>query len=101
MPALPGFETVSKELLMRLSITRRKFLRHLAGGAAIMAAPQLSLAREEKIGKKTFTYKKIDTCEIKADVYQSPGQGAQPVVVWIHGGALIMGNRGQGDRTLL
>jgi acetyl esterase/lipase len=86
---------------MSHAIGRRNFFRCLAGGAAIMAAPQLSLAQEEKIGKKTYTYKKIDTCEIKADVYQFPRQGAQPVVVWIHGGALIMGNRGQVDRTLL
>jgi acetyl esterase/lipase len=43
--------------------------------------------------KKTFTYKTVGSLKIKADVYQSPSTGVRPVVVWIHGGALIMGGR--------
>jgi acetyl esterase/lipase len=62
---------------------------------------QLSLAQEEKIDKKTYTYKKLDSCEIEADVYESSEEKACPAVIWIHGGALIMGNRGQADRGLL
>jgi acetyl esterase/lipase len=42
----------------------------------------------------TFVYKKVDDLEIKLDVYRSREAGVQPVVIWIHGGALIMGHRG-------
>jgi len=42
----------------------------------------------------TYTYKTVDGLEIKADVYRSSDGVARPVVMWIHGGALIFGNRG-------
>ncbi|UCE47702.1 MAG: alpha/beta hydrolase, partial [Phycisphaerales bacterium] len=42
---------------------------------------------------QTFTYKQVDNLEIKADVYRADDEKARPVVVWIHGGALIMGGR--------
>lgn len=54
----------------------------------------------------TYTYKKVGDMEIKADVYRGddakkqPGE-KQPVVVWIHGGALIMGNREGIDRRIM
>lgn len=48
--------------------------------------------------KVTYTYKKVDDLEIKADVYRDEGTERQPVLVWIHGGALIMGNREGIDR---
>lgn len=51
--------------------------------------------------KKTYTYKTVGDCDIKADVYQAPPDAARACVVWIHGGALIMGNREQVDRSLL
>ena len=43
--------------------------------------------------KLTFDYKVVDNCAIQADVYQVPGRKNQPVVLWIHGGALIFGRR--------
>lgn len=43
--------------------------------------------------KMTYTYKKVGDLEIKADVYRDEGTQKQPVLVWIHGGALIMGHR--------
>ncbi len=86
---------------MCLSIDRRGFLRCLSGGAAYFALPQGISAQEDKINKKTYTYKKVGPCEIKADVYESSGEKPHPAVVWIHGGALIMGHRGQVDRALL
>jgi acetyl esterase/lipase len=43
--------------------------------------------------KRTFTYKIAEGCEIKADVYVPSGSNSAPVVFWIHGGALIGGNR--------
>src|SRR5690242_2134344 len=44
-------------------------------------------------GRSTFIYKRADGCEIPLDVYRPAADGPVPVVVWIHGGALIMGSR--------
>lgn len=44
--------------------------------------------------KRTYVYKVVGDCKIQADVYQKGGEAAQPVVLWIHGGALIVGSRG-------
>ena len=43
---------------------------------------------------KTYTYKTVGELAIKADVYRLEGDEVRPVIVWIHGGALIMGTRG-------
>jgi len=43
---------------------------------------------------QTYTYKQVGDLEIKADVYRADDETVRPVVVWIHGGALIMGGRG-------
>lgn len=43
--------------------------------------------------KDTFCYKQVEDLAILADVYRLPGRKRQPVIVWIHGGALIFGNR--------
>jgi acetyl esterase/lipase len=42
---------------------------------------------------KTYTYKTVGELPIKADVYRLPGDEVRPVIVWIHGGALISGSR--------
>lgn len=42
---------------------------------------------------QTYTYKVVGDCHIQADVYRAEGGGKQPVIVFVHGGALIMGNR--------
>jgi acetyl esterase/lipase len=43
--------------------------------------------------KTTHTYKTAGGVKIQADVYRPSDTKLRPVVVWIHGGALIMGNR--------
>lgn len=46
------------------------------------------------IEKLTYVYKKIDNVEIKADLYRVRGEKKlEPVIIWIHGGALIWGSR--------
>jgi acetyl esterase/lipase len=45
------------------------------------------------VNKKTYTYKQVENCEIRADVYNSENGNPKPVLVYIHGGALISGNR--------
>jgi acetyl esterase/lipase len=55
--------------------------------------------------RDTFTYKTVGNLEIKADVYRPNDDRAdnkrlRPVLLWIHGGALIMGDRGGLDRRV-
>ncbi len=48
----------------------------------------------------TYTYKEVGDLKIKADVHTSGDRRVRPVLVWIHGGALIMGNREGIDQRL-
>jgi acetyl esterase/lipase len=43
--------------------------------------------------KQTYTYKIASGCNLQADVYRPPGQEVWPAVLWLHGGALIFGDR--------
>ena len=43
--------------------------------------------------KVTYVYKMVHDCNIQADVYCSPGEERRPAILWLHGGALIFGNR--------
>src|SRR5262245_48080280 len=65
----------------------------LLGGARAIAV-------DTEFVKQTYTYKKADDIEIKADVYRSNDTKVEPVVVWIHGGALLMGGREDVPRNL-
>lgn len=49
------------------------------------------LAGPEK--PKTFVYKTVDDVSIEADVYLPKGEAPRPVLLWFHGGALMLGNR--------
>jgi acetyl esterase/lipase len=70
---------------------RRHFLQ-LAGGAA--AAGKFPRMLYSQAGEpRTYVYKKAGGLEIKADVFRPSDESRRPIVVWIHGGALIMGSR--------
>ncbi len=43
--------------------------------------------------KTVYTYKTVDQLKIQADVYRHEDVVKRPVVIWLHGGALIMGSR--------
>jgi acetyl esterase/lipase len=45
------------------------------------------------VDRQTYVFKTAGQCAIRADVYAPPGQGDRPVIVWIHGGALMLGSR--------
>jgi acetyl esterase/lipase len=94
---------------------RRAFLGALAAASLSATAGPTNLSAAEPDQKRktdgsgpvrrTFTYKKVGNVEIKADVYlpaaQPPDETHRwPVLFWIHGGALIMGDRGGIDRRL-
>jgi acetyl esterase/lipase len=49
----------------------------------------------------TYTYKRVGDLSIEADVYREASWHERPVVVWIHGGALINGDRGDVPGWLL
>lgn len=55
--------------------------------AAGIARPETDVA--------TYTYKRVGDLEIRADVHgaPAPGEARRPALLWIHGGALIMGGR--------
>lgn len=58
-----------------------------------MVLSALSLANEQNVSVTTYTYKKVGKLEIRADVHRANDDVTRPVVIWIHGGALINGNR--------
>ncbi len=63
----------------------------MAATASIFV-PRWSLG-EQQTESKTYTYKSAGGCEIKVDAYGLDATVRKPVIVWIHGGALIMGSR--------
>jgi acetyl esterase/lipase len=61
--------------------------------AACCLALLLPVAARAQIEPKTYTYKVVNGHEIKADVYRPDDDLTHPVVMYIHGGALISGSR--------
>jgi acetyl esterase/lipase len=49
---------------------------------------------------RAYTYKVAQGCETRADVYGHANEIVRPVMIWIHGGALIIGDRSWIDRLL-
>jgi acetyl esterase/lipase len=60
----------------------------------------LANAGADEARTRTYTYKRAGDLEIKANVYRADDQKVRPVVVWIHGGALIMGGRSGVNRRV-
>jgi len=69
--------------------------RTLTMGLHVVVAATLSqpAAAQSTLVKTTVCYRKVVGHEILADVYRPKGDEVRPVIVSIHGGALIMGNR--------
>ena len=66
----------------------------LAGITLLIGLAAGGVARAGKdAAPKTYTYKTVGDLPIMADVYRLPGDEVRPVIVWIHGGALISGTR--------
>lgn len=88
-------ESVSHFLLRK--ITSRRWLARgiiaLAVAAAFSIDCPLACAEDGEWTEQTFVYKSVGPTKIEADVRRRNGTQARPAVVWIHGGALIMGNR--------
>src|SRR5579862_4578490 len=63
-------------------------------GLALCAVPWVASAADEPaFSNKTYTFKTVGDVKIEADVYRPDDARVRPVLVWIHGGALVMGSR--------
>src|SRR5205085_90443 len=73
----------------------------LALCASMVFSPARAGASEPPFSKKTYTYKTAGEVKIQADVHRADDREIRPVVVWLHGGALITGNRNSVPQRLL
>lgn len=63
------------------------FVLTIAVSIARLAAAQSELV------KSTVTYREVCGHQILVDIYRPPGDEVRPIIVWLHGGALINGHR--------
>ncbi|HLW67322.1 MAG TPA: alpha/beta hydrolase [Gemmataceae bacterium] len=78
-----------------------RFLGFLISFLLILLPIQSAKAAEPAFVKQTYTYKTAGDSRIQADVYRADDAQVRPVLVWLHGGALIMGNRSAVPKNLL
>jgi len=69
-------------------------------GAALLVTPPAAAA-DPPLPKQTHTFKTVGNVKVQADVYRVDDAAVRPVVVWIHGGALITGSRKSVPQNLL
>ena len=92
-------KTKTTAMLMNLFLSN--FKNYIKVTLVIMLIYGNSFAGNTDFDIKTFTYKYADNLEIKADVYGNTDNTIRPVVVWIHGGALILGHRKWVDKKMI
>ena len=78
---------------MTTPLDRRQFVQSVAATATGLTLGTSIFAADKNINMKIYTYKTVGKLQIKADVYRPADDKTRPVALWIHGGALIMGNR--------
>lgn len=68
----------------------------LYGLVVVFMLNQYGWCQDRKPEPQSYIYKTVDGCEIKADVFlPNDDESTKPVLVYIHGGALIYGSRNQ------
>jgi acetyl esterase/lipase len=70
----------------------------ICGAIAVLTSP---VPAGEALVKRTYTYKTVGDVKVQADVYRPDDRKVRPVLVWLHGGALIVGSRTGVPRQLL
>jgi acetyl esterase/lipase len=85
--------------MIGFAVPRWPCLLEIAVTASLI--PALANAGEPAFVKTTHTYKTVGRTKIQADVYRADDAKVRPVVVWIHGGALIVGSRTSVPQQLL
>jgi acetyl esterase/lipase len=85
---------------MSISMTRRDLLKYgtTMGTSLLFYSGAHGQSTEPR--PETHTYKPVGDLAIKLDVYRRHDELTRAVVVWIHGGALIGGNRSDIDRRV-
>ena len=83
---------------MEMFMNRRRLLELTSAAVPLGFVTHHALA-QGTAEKKTYTYKTADKLEIQADVYSSKADRLRPTLIWIHGGALILGDRRGIDDT--
>src|SRR6516165_6193808 len=76
----------------------------LTACALVSGVPVSASAQDagRSVGTKGgYTFKTVGDVKIQADVYRPDDTTLRPVVVWIHGGALVTGNRSGVPRKIL
>jgi acetyl esterase/lipase len=73
-------------------MTRLPF-RGLSIAALLLGLHFVALSACAEVQKTTHVYKTVGDVDVHADVYRPADDEVRPVVVWIHGGALIVGSR--------
>ena len=73
--------------------SRRRFFATCTAGAALFWERSVNAAPKTKFTVTTHTFKRVGQLDIKADIHRPDTDAACPIVVWIHGGALINGHR--------
>jgi acetyl esterase/lipase len=86
---------------MRKTWLIRTCLPHVAIWGCLLTVGNKATADEPAFSKKTYTYKTAGDVKIQADVYRAEDETVRPVLVWIHGGALITGSRANPPKRLL
>src|SRR5262249_17942371 len=81
--------------------TPRNRPRALILWVALLLVPAGARTEEPTFSKKTYTYKTVGGVPIQADVYRTDDRRVQPAMIWLHGGALIVGSRIAVPRQLL
>src|SRR5262245_7342862 len=85
---------------MSISMTRRDWLKYgSAIGTGLLLHP-CAHGQSTAVQPETHTYKTVGDLAIKLDVYRRHDERTRAAVVWIHGGALIGGNRSDIDRRV-
>lgn len=67
----------------------------------VLSTAASQAADESPWTQETVVYKTVGPTEIQADVYRRGGTQPRPAIVWIHGGALIMGDRHSVPKDLI
>lgn len=83
-------------------LSRRGFLKLTSSTVVLYPLGHQLFANKKEVSVKTYTYKKVGDLEIKVVVNRLDDNVLRPVVIRIHGGALIMGHRDwTGDKLCL
>jgi acetyl esterase/lipase len=83
-----------------MTATPSPIARLWAVAAAVLLLANTAPAADP-LRSQTHTFKTVGDLKVQADVFRADDAKVRPVVVWIHGGALIMGNRKSVPRNLL